>query len=268
MCKRKKVKEKKVIYYSDILNDDFAGTNIHSKPIDKNYKYIRKNIVWRFFARLLYLLVLPIISFYEAVLLGVRFKNGRAVRKLKKACFLYGNHTAIIDAYTSPVLSGLRGVKVLANPDAVSIKGIRTFVQMLGALPVANDYITTKNMLAAVEHYYKKGDNIAIFPEAHIWKYYTGVRPFKDSSFYYPVKLNAPVVAFFTAYSKPTGLFRKLKKADITVYVSDPIYPDLDKPLKIAQRELRNKVYAFMNEMSEKHSDYAVIEYVYKEKKD
>ncbi|MBQ9485440.1 MAG: hypothetical protein IJU83_01230 [Clostridia bacterium] len=94
----------------------------------------------------------------------------------------------------------------------MSIKGIRVLVQWLGALPVAGDIETTKKMVDAINYYNKKGNNITIFPEAHIWPYYTSVRPFKESSFYYPVKLQAPVVAFFTAYSKPTGLFKKRKK--------------------------------------------------------
>ena len=256
---------KKIIYYSDPLNDDFAGTNIKAQKIDKNFKYIHKNIFWRFFGAITYFFVWPIIYFIEVIIFGARFKNKKAVRKLKDGCFLYGNHTSFLDAYTPAILSGHKFAKILTNPDAVSIKGIRVFVQWLGAVPVAHDVLTTKNMLQAIEYYHKKGNNVAIYPEAHIWPYYTGVRPFKDNSFYYPVKFNAPVVAFFTAYSKPKGLFKKLRKAKITIYVSDPIYPDMALPFKEAQRDLRNKVFNFMSEMSKQHSDYEAIEYVYKE---
>ena len=123
-----------------------------------------------------------------------------------------------------------------------------------------------KKFLNTIEEKIKKGYSITIYPEAHIWPYYTGVRPFKDSSFYYPVKFDAPVVAFFTAYSKPTGLFKKLKKANITVYVSEPFYIDKEKSQKQAQTELRDNVYNWMCEMSKKHSTHNVIEYIYKEK--
>lgn len=256
-------KDKKIIYYSDLLNDDFAGTNIKTQNIDPEYKYIHKNIFWRFFAMTTCFLVIPIIFFIELFILRVKFKNKKSLRKIKGGCFLYGNHTAFFDAYTPYVLSGRRMNRILVNPDAVSIKGIRTLVQWFGAIPVPNDLASMRNMVKAVEYYHKKGNNVTIYPEAHIWPYYTGVRPFKDSSFYYPVKVNAPVVAFFTAYSKPTGLFKKLKKANVTVYVSDPFYPDLSKPSKIAQKELRDQVYNFMCEMAEKYSTHNVVEYVY-----
>ena len=260
-------KDKKIVYYSDPLNDDFAGTNIKTKQIDKNYKYIHKNIFWRFFAKIAYFLVLPLVSFYEIVILQIKFKNKKALRKIKGGCFLYGNHTAYFDAFTPDVLSKFKKNYILTNPDAVSIRGIKTLVEWLGAIPISSDIKTTKNMVKAIEYYHKKGYNITIYPEAHIWPYYTGVRPFKDSSFLYPVKLNSPVIAFFTAYSKPTGLFKKLKKASITVYVSDPFYPDISKPKKVAQKELRDKVYDFMCEMSKKYSNYEVVKYVYKKKK-
>jgi len=107
----------------------------------------------------------------------------------------------------------------------------------------------------------KKKYVITIYPEAHSWPYYTGVRPFKDSSFMYPINTNSPVVACFTAYSEPKGLFSNKRKVNKTVYLSDPIYPDLSKPKKVAQKEVRDKVYEFMLEKS-KLSTYEYIKYL------
>jgi len=44
---KKNKKDKLVIYYKDLLNDDFAGTNIKEKKVDGKYKYIHKNLIWR-----------------------------------------------------------------------------------------------------------------------------------------------------------------------------------------------------------------------------
>ncbi len=258
-------RDKKIVYYSDPINDDFAGTNIKTQQIDCSYKYVHKSLLWRLFARITYFLVLPLVSFYTIAILRVRFKNKRALRKIKGGCFLYGNHTGFFDAFIPDILSRFKVNRTLTNPDAVSIRGIRTLVQWLGAIPIANDITTTKNMVKAIEYYNKKGQNITIYPEAHIWPYYTGVRPFNESSFFYPVKFNAPVVAFFTAYSKPAGLFKRLRKANITVFVSKPFYPDSSKPFKIAQKELRDKVYNFMTEMSVLHTSYEPVKYVFKD---
>lgn len=43
-----KNKEQKIIYYSDESNDDFAGTNIKTQKIDKNFNYRHTHPVWKF----------------------------------------------------------------------------------------------------------------------------------------------------------------------------------------------------------------------------
>ena len=37
----------KTRYYSDLVNDDFAGTNINQIPIDDNFKYENKNVFFK-----------------------------------------------------------------------------------------------------------------------------------------------------------------------------------------------------------------------------
>ena len=243
----KKKKNKRVIYYSDEINDDFAGTKIKTQVVDDKFKFIHKNIFWRFCAFFLYYFIaVPIIWFYTRILLRVKFVNKKAVKKLKKQhYFIYGNHTHIFDAFIPHLISIPTKTNIIVSQDTVSIKGIKNIVQMLGALPLASNLKGMKKFVEAI-NYYQQKNNIAIFPEAHIWPYYTGVRPFKDNSFSYPVKYNKPVIAFFTAYTKPKGFFSYFRKVNITVYVSDPIYPDEGLSNKEAQKNLRDKVYNFI----------------------
>lgn len=266
MQKKDKKKEKKrnrVIYYKDLLNDDFLGTHIKRKTVDQNFKFVHKNLIWRFFSFLIYyFLVVPIILFYTKFILRIKYVNKKAVKKVKKQnYFLFGNHSGVHDAFTPNVISLPTRNKLIVSPETVSMKFLKNFTQMLGALPVPTEISGMKQFYRAVEFYHKKHYNITIYPEAHIWPYYTGVRPFKDSSFGYPVSLNCPVFAFFTAYTEPKGFLSKFRKANITVYISDPIYPDLTKPKKQAQQELRDKVYEFMLEMSRQHSTFNYITY-------
>lgn len=259
-------KNRKVIYYSDELNDDFAGTNIKTKKVGKNFKFIHKSPIWKFFSFLFYnCIAMPVVSFYCRIMKRVKFVNKKAIREArkhtKKGVFLFGNHTGIVDAYTPNIISFPYKNKILTSPDAVSIKGMKNIVQMLGAIPVPQEISALRKFTEAIEYYNKKKCNITIYPEAHIWPYYTGVRPFKDSSFSYAVSTNSPVVAFFTAYSKPSGLYKNIRKTNVTVYVSDPFYPDQSKPRKEAQKEIRDKVYEFMKDCSEKYSTYSYIEY-------
>lgn len=251
-----------VIYYEDELNDDFAGNGITRCEIDESYKYIHTGPVWNFFAFIVYYMIaFPLVWFFERVIMRVRFVNGGAVRRYKGATFLYGNHTGWIDAFTPNLISVPRRNRIVVSPDTVSIKGLRTVVEMMGAVPVPTSLRAMHAFREAVEHYHKKNrNNITVFPEAHIWPYFTGVRNFRDTSFAYPAKAGCPVFAFFTAYTEPKGFLSCFRKANMTVYVSDPIYAEEGLDERDARRDLRDKVYAFMKEASEK-STYAVKEY-------
>lgn len=259
-------RKKKVFYYEDAAHDDFAGTNIHTAVVDETFPYIHTGILWKigqFIAY--YLFAYPLVWFFERVILGMRFVNKDAVKQCKDTpCYLYGNHTGWYDAFTPNVISlPHRRNCIVVGADTVSIKGLRGFVQMMGAIPLPTTMRGMKKFMQAMDHYHETC-NITIYPEAHIWPYYTGVRPFPEASFGYAVKHNSPVFAFFTAYTKPTGLFGWCRKANITVYVSDPIFPDKTLSDREARKDLRDKVYAFMEEKSAL-SDYEVHTYIQKQ---
>ena len=255
-------RNKKVIYYKDLLNDDFAGTNIKEKRVDGKYKYIHKNIFWRLGSFLFYhIFAFPFLAFYVRFIAGVRFKyeNKKELKALKSKYFLYGNHTGVIDAYIPSMIAFPRKSRIITSPDAVAIKGVASAARLLGALPVPTTTTAYKNFINAIEYYYNTRSPIVIYPEAHIWPYYTDIRPFVDTSFSYPIKLNAPVVAFVTTYKQPTNKLHKTKR---TVYISKPFYPDPEKSVKEARKELRDKVYNWMKETVTKYSTYNYIEYI------
>lgn len=76
---------------------------------------------------------------------------------------------------------------------------------------------------------------ICIYPEAHIWPYYTGIRPFTEASFRYPVRYDTPVYAFTNVYKKRKHLFTP----KITTYVDGPFYPDKTLPVAAARKKLQ-----------------------------
>lgn len=255
-------KEPKIIYYNDEKNDDFANMNINAREIDGSFKYLHSNPLWRAVAGLLYYgIAFPLVWIFERIILRIKFVNKKALKKCRgKHVFLYGNHTGWYDAFTPNLISFPTRCRIIVSRETVSIKGLSTIVQMLGAIPIPTSIYAMKNFSDAVDTHHQKS-NIAIFPEAHIWPYYTGVRNFSDASFSYPVKHGVPVIALFTAYTEPKGFLSCFRRANITVYVSDPIYPDASLPARKARTELRNKVYEFMLEKS-KLSTYKVCKYV------
>ncbi len=79
-----------------------------------------------------------------------------------------------------------------------------------------------KNFLATIEEKIKNKHSITIYPEAHIWPYYTKIRPFKEVSFKYPIQLNAPVYCITNTYQN----YGKHNKIQLVTYVDGPFYPN------------------------------------------
>ncbi len=260
--------KRKTIYYQDALNDDFAGTNITQKPIDEHYVYIRAGIFFRFFAFIMtYVVAIPILFCLLKFRYRFKVKNRRALRKVKgQAFFLYGNHTHYTDSFIPQAgINRHRKTVMLANPDITSLKGLRTIVEMLGAVPLPDsttNYAASKNFVKALDYHIAKKRCIAIYPEAHIWPYYTGIRPFLSSSFTYPINYNAPAIAIVTTYRKR----KKNKSPFITVTVSEPFYPDQTLDKRAAKEKLRNEIYDFMVKVTSAPDNYA--HYTYIEQKD
>ena len=103
----KRKADKKVVYYDDEQNNDFAGTDINQSVVDEKFKFIHTSAAWKvcaFFAY--YCVALPLVWFLERVILQMRFVNKNAVKQCKDTpYYLYGNHTGFIDAFTPNLIS-------------------------------------------------------------------------------------------------------------------------------------------------------------------
>lgn len=142
---------RRTYYYSDELNDDFAGTKIEAKALPKDYKYVPESRGWKAGRLFVYkIFATPVIMLVSALL--TRFKNKRVLRGYKKGgAFIYGNHTAFLtDAMNPTRIAFPRTADVVVNVDAISIKGCGGLVRMLGAVPVPQDFHGLKNFSADV----------------------------------------------------------------------------------------------------------------------
>ena len=137
------------------------------------------------------------------------------------------------------------------------MKFLGNAVQMLGAIPIPSNKEAMKNFLGTIEKRIKKGNSITIFPEAHIWPYYTKIRPFKSVSFKYPIKLGTPTFCMTNTYQ---SYGKNKDKVKIVSYIDGPFLPDKGLSIKEQQENLRNKVYDCMVERS-KNSNIEIVKY-------
>ena len=238
----------KVIYYKK-TTDDFAGTHIKTRKVDNTFRFIPAGILSKAVSFLLYYVVaFPPVYLYMKIAYHTKIINRGAVRQIQGGFFLYGNHTHWSDAYLGHLAAAPRRTYVVASPDAVSIRGLQNIVMMLGAIPIPTEAKGLRKFSEAVKKCVQDGNCVTIFPEAHIWPYYTGIRPFPATSFAFPAELGLPVVAMVTTYRTRKGLLRFSQTPLHTVTLSDPIYAPPGLSLREAQRYLCGRVSDFMKE--------------------
>lgn len=262
-------KKTKTIYYSDYLNDDFEGGIVGKRPpVPKNYDYVIRNPFKKFISNLIYYgLAKPILSFF-VFFNGVKVQNRAALKELRKlntGVFLYGNHVAFSDAYKMQSFVIHRRVYIIGYTDALAINKVVTYlVKQLGHLPLPNDtdLRTLKKLSDSLDYFIKKRKHILIYPEAHVWPYYTKIRDFKNGSFHYPAKLNAPILPFVTVFRKVWWRKRPCQ----TIVFGKIVYPKKEFSVHENRDYLRNECLNQMKDLAEKHNKVEYIKYIYREK--
>ena len=260
IMKKTEKKKQQVIYYTDELNDEFSTAVITPKYIGKDWRYIHTSF-WKKLTHFFWyrIVAVPIAFFY----LKCKFSHkivGRKKIKGYSGYFLYGNHTQpTADALIPTFVSRPKDVYVIVHANNVSMPVLGAVTPSLGAMPLPDDLQATKNFIQAVEYRIKQKKVVCIYPEAHIWPYYTGIRPFTDKSFHYPVKYNTPVFCFTNTYQK--GAFRRIK---LVTYVDGPFFPKEELSLKERKEALREEVYAAMCERA-KNNQVEKIKYIKKD---
>lgn len=253
---------KDVIYYDD-FNTEFSGITKNTISIDKDFKFVHKNPIWKFFEFIVYRIIMhPIAFLWCKIKFGLKIVNRGALKKSKDCgYFIYSNHTLMAgDAFIPNVATNPKRTYVIVHPDNLSTKGTKNFIMMCGAIPVPSSFSAYRNFIDTVNLRIKQKSTVVIYPEAHIWPYYTGIRPFSSVSFSYPVKCAAPVYVSTTTFQK-----RKLGKTPrVTVYIDGPFFADTSLSPHDAEKELHDKVFETMKKRSE-NSTYERIKYVKKE---
>lgn len=253
-------KEIPVIYYHDELNDEFSTAQITPKVIDGNYNYDDSGLWGKIGHVVWYRIIVRPLAF---VFLKLKFRhkvvNLESLQKAgSKGFFLYGNHTnAVADAFIPTRVCYPRDAYVIVHPNNVSMPVLGKITPCLGAIPLPDDMNAARNFINAIQTKIQQNKGVMIYPEAHIWPYYTRIRPFKDASFRYPVQFGTPVFCFTNTYVK-----RKHSATPrIITYVDGPFYADTTLTSKEQKKQLRDQVYNTMIERSA-NNNVELIKYV------
>lgn len=249
------------ITYRDELNDEFAFDSITPRKIGKDYVYVYKSLFKKFTRFFWYRLVaFPPAKIYLVLSQHHKIVNKHLIARnaRKTGCFIYGNHTHNMnDALIPTMVSFPKSVHVIVHPNNISMPVLGRITPSLGAIPLPDDRESTKNFMDCIDYRIKENKCLCIYPEAHIWPYYTKIRPFTSLSFRYPVQYNVPSFCFVNTYQKRR--FSKMPK--VVTYVEGPFWPDTNLSPKEQREDLRNRIYETMCRLAE-HSNVELIKYV------
>ena len=253
----KKEKYPKGVRYYDSFDNDFESAVKAPEDFKENYLYLKKKPVFRFASFVLHNLIGPPVAFfYSRVLLRERV-IGKKKLKIKGGMILYANHTEPVgDALCPHTYVFPRMAYTVVSPDNFALPGLGKIIGYLGAVPTPCDVKMARAFSECLKTRLDCGSAVVVFPEAHVWQYYTGIRPMDKGAFVFPDKFSVPAFAVTRVYKRSRFFgFRRL------IYVDGPFYADKSLSRAMSCEKLMDEVRSAMLKRAAE-SDIEIIKYL------
>ncbi len=248
--------KEKVRYYKS-FSDDFEQSRDQNFALKDDYKWIRTDLISKILSAVIYFLAIVFSLLYCRLFLHLRVKGKENLKGVKGGFFIYGNHTQPIGDVFTPALCVLpRRIYTVVSTANYGIPVIGKILPFLGALPIVNSLHGTKELQKAMQYRLNHNHPIVIYPEAHVWEYYTEIRPFNRTAFKFPVKFQKPAFAMTVTYKKS----KIFKRPVMEVFLDGPFYPEGETQKQMAEN-LHNEIFKVMTKRS-KNSNFDYIKYV------
>ncbi len=247
---------KQVVYFKTFDEDIVENSNQNYK-LPKDYVWVHQGKKAKLARRILYAVSYVFTLIYAYLILHVRIIRNVDMKDYDSGAVIYGNHTQPIgDVFVPGLLIRPKKCYTICSPANLGIPIIGRLLPWLGAIPIPDTFRKMPAFLDAIKTRLEEKNCIIIYPEAHVWPYYTKIRPYEATSFDYPVRYKVPAFCMTTTYQSR----RFSSKPRITVYLDGPFYSNESLTKQQQKEDLRNQVYACMKERS-RHSTYEYIQY-------
>jgi 1-acyl-sn-glycerol-3-phosphate acyltransferase len=206
--------------------------------------------------------------YYEKKYWQAKFYGREKLKAARgKGYIIYANHTNPFHDVFGPALAANRRIFTIISPVNLKIPGIGKTLPYIGGLPLGGTLDEKIAFNDAVDRRLKQKNCLVIYPEAHVWPYYTGVRKFPagDKSFKYAVRNNVPIFTMTTTYHRrKDNKHGDLPRMDI--YIDGPFWSDPKLSDDENRAKLAKEAYESMKKYAKK-STYNYFEYKKKENK-
>ena len=231
-------------YFYHHLTDDLIVSLNQDYHLPNSYAIFPKSLsgkIWSKFVRPLGYLISMV---YINLILRVRIIGKEKLQATNdQGYFIYGNHTQTFGDVVLPLsIVPAKKYYAIAAQSNWGIPVLGKLVLPYFGLPVGENIEQSAKLIKAITTVIKTKKVVVIYPESHVWPYYTKIRPFPVNSMHFPVALDSASFTMTTTYSRP----KWGKKPQITVYIDGPFYPDKRLTKKQAQEKLHQQVYQTM----------------------
>lgn len=216
---------------------------------DKNYKYLdtsKSFIFKRFFFRiLLVLIVYPL----TRIRLNLRIKGRKNLKKykdiLKNGVITVSNHVHMWDFLAIQLALKHINTNVIVWDRNMTGEN-KTLIKYIGGIPIPNGDLQASMVFSdTIINLLNNKGWVHAYAEGSMWEFYKPIRPFKEGASYYSIKTNKPILPLAFSY-RENGFIRKKifnSPASFTLSIGEPIFPDLNKPLKEEKVNLTIKTH-------------------------
>ncbi|ETY74417.1 lysophospholipid acyltransferase family protein [Lactiplantibacillus fabifermentans] len=172
------------------------------------------------------------------------------------AYVLYANHTQpTADVLLPLVVGGAQRFNALISPANLKVPIVGPWLPWAGGLALPATGRQLAQLTQLVTQRLQNQQFLMLYPESHVWPYYTQIRPFNVSAFHFPVASHVPAYVMTTTYQAP-----RHHRPQVTVFIDGPFWPDEQRPRKVQQHQLSQQVRTCMQHRAEA-STYQYVQY-------
>ncbi|MDO4978744.1 MAG: 1-acyl-sn-glycerol-3-phosphate acyltransferase [Candidatus Saccharibacteria bacterium] len=258
-----------VLFYQS-FDQDFVKSRKQEKTLPENFKFEHTNLIYRFFATLLYICVLIWAFFYTVFYCRIKIHREKQATqahetapdasKSANAKCIYANHTSAFGDVLVPFYYCFpKRPHLICSASNLGIPVIGPLLPMAGAIPIPNSLKKTKEFNNVIKKRLEKGETLVIYPEAHLWPGCDFIRPLEKSAFYYPAEAHTSCYTATTVYTGTPG------RVKTEIYLDGPYVSQKDKKHARAE-DLQAQVKTSLEKRA-KQSKNPEIKYISEDKK-
>jgi len=219
--------------------------------VDEEYRFINRNIFFKIGSLLVfYVIGIPLLSIGARLFFGLRIKGKTNFSYLKGGAVTVTNHVHMLDSPMVACTLFPRKPFFASLKSNFEIPVVRWLVRLLGGVPIPETPKALHAFMNSMREELQKGRIVHFYPEASLWPWYEGLRPFKDGAFHLAVKSNVPVLPMVFKFRDPWWPSSYIRKTPlVTMIIGKPQYPDENVNEKERIENMREAVSVTMNKM-------------------